>query len=146
MTYRTQLEKPQADRSLLVVGLGGRVVALDRATGEVTWTNDLPGGSFGEVFIAVDFGVVLASAHGDVIYCLDYLTGMERWRAKTSASGRATIIIEPDQIFCAKSGYVDSFDPAGQKLWTQPLRGKGVGRVALGLPGNFAQADDPGSQ
>jgi outer membrane protein assembly factor BamB len=146
MTYRTTSAPPQPDRSILVVGLNGEVVGVDRITGKIRWQNNLPGGSMGEVFIAVNYGVVVASASGDRIYCLDYLTGQQRWASETSGAGRATIVIEPDVIVCVKNGYLDCFSPQGGLLWSQRLEGKGLGRAALGFPGNVAQADDVGSQ
>jgi hypothetical protein len=146
MDYRANAAEPQPDRSVLVVGLSGHVYGIARATGELLWANNLRGGGFGEVFIAVGYGVVIASAGGAALYCIDYLTGNDRWAVATQASGRATIVIEPDQIVCAKGGYIDCFSPDGNKLWSQPLKGAGVGRIALGYPGNIAQADDPGSE
>ena len=88
--------------------------------------------------------VVVASADTDSIVCLDYLTGELRWAQRTHSAGRATILIEPEQIVCAKAGYVDCYTPDGQRRWRQPLTGHGVGRVALGYPGNVAQADERG--
>lgn len=146
MSYRDGAGPLPRDRSILVVGLNGKVYGIDRATGELRWRNDLKGGGFGEVFLAVDYGVIVASAGGAMMYCLDYLTGQERWRAATQASGRATILIEPDHIVCAKGGYVDAYTVEGRRLWSQPLSGAGVGRVALGYPGNVVQADDPGTE
>jgi hypothetical protein len=146
MDYRTSAETLQPDRSILVVGTRGTLFGLDRMTGAVVWSNGLPGGGFGEVFMAVGYGVVIASAHAGVLYCLDYLTGVERWRQNTTTSGRATILIEPEQIVCAKSGYLDCYAPDGRPLWSQSLDGAGFGRVALGYPGNVAQADDPGKE
>lgn len=146
MTYRAPPEVLEPDRSVLVVGTNGRVCGVDRATGSILWNSDLPKGSYGEVFIAIGYGVVIASADGAMIFCLDYLTGAERWRSPTTAGGRATIVMEPDQIVCAKGGYIDCFDPDGHHLWSQPLRGFGVGRVSLGLPGNVAQADGIGTE
>lgn len=146
MDYRANATTPEPDRSILVVGMSGKVFGLDRTTGEVRWNNDLRGGGFGEVFLAVGYGVVIASAFGKAIFCLDYLTGETRWSDTTQTSGRATIVIEPDQIVCAKDGYVDCFAPDGRKLWQQPLKGQGVGRMALGYPGNVAQADDKGTE
>lgn len=83
---------------------------------------------------------------GDTIYCLDYLTGVERWRHDTYTSGRATIVMEPDHILCAKGGYIQSFTVDGRLLWTQPLKGYGVGRCSLGYPGNVVQSDDVGRE
>jgi hypothetical protein len=81
-----------------------------------------------------------------IVYCLDCLIGVERWRQPTHSSGSETIVIEPDHIVCAKGGYVDCFAPSGAPLWSQPLSGYGLGRSALGYPGNVAQADDRGEQ
>lgn len=146
MDYRENADRPAPDRSILVVALNGHVYGLDRATGALRWHNELAGGGMGEVFLAVGYGVVVASAVGAKLYCLDYLTGETRWVQNTKASGRATVVIEPDQIVCAKSGYLDCFAPDGNALWSQPLKGAGMGRVALGYPGNVAQADDKGRE
>lgn len=144
MDYRSSAGPLEPDRSVLVVGLKGRVFGIDRQTGKALWRNDLPGGGGDEVFLAIGYGAVLASAQGPMIYCLDYLTGHERWKWPTHTSGRATILIEPDHIVCAKSGYLDCFSPEGRLLWAQPLYGAGVGRISLGYPENVAQADDAG--
>lgn len=146
MTYRETEARPEPDRSILVVALAGVVAGLDRASGEVRWKNELRSGGLGEVFIAIGYGAIVASASGAKLFCLDYLTGETRWEAATSASGRTTIVMEPDRIICAKGGYLDCFDPHGERMWQQPLRGYGVGRIAMGFPGNVAQADDPGSE
>jgi outer membrane protein assembly factor BamB len=146
MTYREAAVAPEPDRSILVVALSGRLIGIDRETGDVRWENEMVGGGRGEVFIAIGYGVVIASAYGAKIFCVDYLTGATRWEQSTHSSGRASIIIEPDRIVCAKAGYLDCYAPDGKFLWQQPLRGQGMGRVALGFPGNVAQADDPGSQ
>lgn len=144
MDYRTNASAPPPDRSILVVGLAGKVLGLDRDTGAIAWISPLPELTRDEVFIAVGYGVVVASADTDSIVCLDYLTGELRWAQRTHSAGRATILIEPEQIVCAKAGYVDCYTPDGQRRWRQPLTGHGVGRVALGYPGNVAQADERG--
>jgi outer membrane protein assembly factor BamB len=146
MEYRNNAAPLAPDRSVLVVGLRGLVYGLDRVTGAVRWRNSLPEGGLGEVFIAVGFGVVVASARGANLHCLSYLTGETRWVQPTQAMGRATIVIEAAQIVCAKGGYIDCFAPDGTTMWSQPLKGAGLGRMALGFPGNVAQADDVGSQ
>ncbi|MGE5185663.1 MAG: PQQ-binding-like beta-propeller repeat protein [Acidobacteriota bacterium] len=146
MDYRAAPSQPQPDRSVLVVGLSGHVYAIDRATGELRWHNDLSGGGLGHVAIAVGYGVVIASAGGAAVFCIDYLGGETRWQQPTHGRGRATILIEADQIVVAKGGHVDCFSPEGHRLWGQPLRGAGMGRAALGYPGNVVQSDDPGSE
>jgi hypothetical protein len=146
MDYRANAAPLEPDRSILVVALSGNVYGIDRASGEVRWSNDLRGGGIAEVFLAIGYGVVVVSAFGSRLFCLDYLTGQTRWEHTTKTTGRATILLEPDQIVCAKGGYVDCFGPDGRLLWQQPLKGAGVGRIALGYPGNVAQADDEGSR
>jgi outer membrane protein assembly factor BamB len=143
--YRQNAAPPERDRSILVVGLNGRVFGLDRATGAIRWRVQLPGVR-SEVALAVDYGVVIASSHGGGLHCLDYLTGAVRWSEVTRDTGRATILIEPDQIVCIKDGYIDCFSPDGERLWQQPLKGEGIGRAALGYPGNVVQADDKGTE
>jgi outer membrane protein assembly factor BamB len=144
--YRDNAAPLPEDRSILVVAQNGRVYGVDRVTGAVRWENNLDGGGYGEVFLCVGYGVVVVSAFGSKLFCLAYLTGTTRWEQRTSASGRAAIVIEPDQIVCAKGGYIDCFAPDGQKLWEQPLSGAGTGRGALGYPANVAQADDRGNE
>lgn len=144
MDYRASAEAPKPDRSVLVIGLNGNVFGLARDTGEIRWRYD--GGGTGEVFIAVGYGVVVVSSNDATIACLDYLTGAPRWVTRTRAGGRATILIEPEQIVCAKNGYIDCFAPNGTPLWQQPLEGAGLGGTALGYPGNVAQADDRGNK
>jgi len=146
MPYREGEALVEADRSILVVGISGHVLGLERATGAIRWRNNLKGGGSAEVFLGFRFGVLVVSAAGDAVFRLDYQTGATLWSAETQASGRASIVIEPDLIVVAKGGYLDAFDHDGRKLWGQPLSGMGTGRVALGFPGNVAQADDPGSQ
>ena len=146
MAYREAEALIETDRSILVVGLAGKVVGVDRATGQLRWVNDLPGGGHGSVFIACRHGALVVSALGKAVYRLDYLTGETLWMAETSERGRATIVIEPDVIVVAKAGYIDGFDHAGQRVWTQTLEGMGIARVALAFPGNIAQSDDAGSQ
>jgi outer membrane protein assembly factor BamB len=146
MDYRANAAPLEPDRSILVVALNGYVYGLDRVTGEARWQNGLPGGGTEEVFLAIGYGAVVVSALGSKLFCLDYLTGQTRWEQTTQRSGRATVLVEPEQIVCAKGGYVDCFSPDGRLLWQQPLKGAGLGRMALGYPGNVAQADDQGER
>lgn len=144
--YREQQQPAEVDRSILVVGLGGSVLGLDRFTGQVRWENGLPGGGYGEVFIALRFGALIVSATDDEVYRLDYHTGKTLWQQRTRSAGRATILIEHDHIVVGKGGELDAFDHHGRPLWQQKLEGRGVGRLALAFPGNVAQADDPGAE
>lgn len=144
--YREQPPPVEVDRTILVVGIGGNVLGLDRFTGQVRWENGLPGGGYGEVYIALRFGVLMVSARDNEIYRLDYHTGKTMWQQQTSSRGRATILIEHDHIVVGKGGELDAFDHHGRPLWRQQLEGRGIGSVALAFPGNVAQADDAGTE
>jgi outer membrane protein assembly factor BamB len=141
LKYREATLEPEADRSILVVGIGGRVIALDRATGTTRWSTRLVPGDDAEVYVALRYGVLAVSAFRARIFVLDYQTGEPRWTAQTSSSGRATIVIEPDLIVCAKGGEIDCWDHEGRHLWTRGVPDETPSRAALAFPGNVAQAD-----
>lgn len=123
------------ERKILVIGLNGVVVGLDRETGAILWKNDLKGGGVGRVAVAIAEGKVFASAEGDKLFCLDYLTGQTLWEQKTSHSGdNPSILVERDVLYVSKWGYIDCFTTSGEKLWSQELKGLGVGHANLKLP------------
>ena len=59
----------------LIVGLQGRVVALDVHTGEVLWHNELHGSGSSSVALAVTEDWVFASASAARMFCLNRQTG-----------------------------------------------------------------------
>ena len=123
------------DASILVVGLNGVVVGLDKQNGEILWKNELKGGGLGEIALEIVGSRVLASAEGDKLFCLDYQTGSTIWEAKTThVGGEATILVRGERIFISKWGYTDCFSWEGAKLWSQDLKGLGAGRATLKLP------------
>ncbi len=128
----------------LIVGLQGRVVALDVYTGEVVWHNELQGSGLASVALAVNDDWVFASASAARIFCLNRQTGETVWSEKTTGLGRATILLEPEEevLFVAKSGHIDCFSMAyGEVSWSKDLSKLGKKSVALGLTGNVVQAD-----
>jgi outer membrane protein assembly factor BamB len=62
---------------LIFVGLRGYVVALDRDTGEVVWSNDKL--NSGYTTLLLDGDRLIASTNG-YMYCLDPLTGGVMWQ------------------------------------------------------------------
>ena len=140
MEYRTS-GALDPDRSVLVIGINGVVLGVDRASGTPRWRTDLASEG-GSVFLAVGYGVVIASSLGATLYCLDFLTGVVRWRRPTRSRGRASILIEPDHIICAKGSIVECVGPRGESMWELEVREGGFQRTALGYPGNVTQADD----
>jgi outer membrane protein assembly factor BamB len=131
---------------ILILGISGQLVGLDALTGAIRWQDGMKGGGYGEVSLAANDELVFASAQSAKLFCYRYQTGELLWAADTSSSGRATIIVEGRLVFCAKAGEVDAFTFTGERQWTQALKGKGIGRIAMGFPGNLVQADDRGAE
>jgi outer membrane protein assembly factor BamB len=72
---------------LVFVGLNGYVVALDRETGEIVWSNDDL--KSGYVTLLLDGDRLIVSTNG-YIFCLNPLTGRIRWRNPMSGYGFGT--------------------------------------------------------
>ncbi len=62
--------------NLVFIGIRGRVVALDRASGAQVWVTPLKGHEF--VNVALADGDLYAAAKGE-LFCLDLATGHVRW-------------------------------------------------------------------
>ena len=142
MTYR---DSSAPDRSLLVIGLNGRVIGIDRNTGARRFEHDIGGRS--EVELAILDNRIFATT-GRPLYCFEYPTGKLLGTAAIPGSytGRPTMLIDGRHLILATRGEVACFDDQGHLLWFDPLPGRGVGSVALGFPNNVRQADDIGSE
>jgi hypothetical protein len=79
-----------APNSLIFVGIGGTVLALDRRTGEEVWRTALKGTDF--VNVAVQDGDLYATARGE-LFCLDPTTGNIRWQNPLKGLGRGLVIV-----------------------------------------------------
>lgn len=51
------------------------------------------------------------------------------------------MLIDGPHIFAARAGEISCYSTGGDWLWTQPLKGEGLGDMSLALPGNARQAD-----
>lgn len=71
-------------RDMILVGIGGYAVALDRATGSEVWRTKLRGSDF--VNVALDGRDVFASTRGR-LYCLDAATGTIKWENELKGLG-----------------------------------------------------------
>jgi outer membrane protein assembly factor BamB len=80
----SQEAESMAKQNVIFVGIKGTVVALDRATGEVLWMNELKGGDF--VNLVVDDDYLYATTRGE-IFCLDPATGALRWHNRLKGLG-----------------------------------------------------------
>ena len=130
------------DRPLLIIALLDQVIALDRRSGEARWQHKLA--QFGSaVEIQIVGGRVFAVTSNGHLYGFDYLDGSRLFSVKLSGSylGRPTMLVDADHLYIAKGGEIVCLDFEGKELWFNGLPGKGVGPVALGLPGNVRQAD-----
>jgi len=65
-------------KKLVFVGLKGRVVALDRASGEIVWLWRAPKAGTGYVTLLLDKDRLIVSA-GGYLYCLDPASGEQIW-------------------------------------------------------------------
>jgi hypothetical protein len=55
--------------------------------------------------------------------------------------GRGTLLVDGHQLFTGVCGEIVCFDWNGALLWHDPLKGRGIAPMSLGLPGNVRQAD-----
>ncbi len=142
MTYR---DSAAPDRSLLVIGLNGRIIGMDRNTGAHRFEYQLDG--IGEVELVVQDERIFA-ASGRKLYCFEYPTGVMLGTAELPSKfgGRHTMVIDNGFVYLATRGAVACFDENGRLLWSDPLPGRGAGSVALGFPNNVRQADDVGGR
>ena len=75
---------------LLYIGVKGKALALDRATGAEVWRTELKGGDF--VNVALVDGDLYASSRGE-LFCLDSATGNVRWHNPLKGLGLGLISI-----------------------------------------------------
>ncbi len=125
---------------MLVVAFSGSIFGLDGATGATRWEHSLAYN--GEVELLIQHGRVYATT-GLALHCFDYASGrvLGKVHIPDRYKGRPSMVIERDRIYVGSGGEVTCFSIGGEALWTQGFSGKGIGRVALGFPGNVRQAD-----
>jgi hypothetical protein len=135
------------DRSILVVGLNGRVLGMQRRTGQILWEHQLQEWVSGEIEILIHRGRVYALGQ-HLLLLIDYATGtkLRETRLPGTFRGRSVLLLDGDQLFIGTGGEVSCFDLDGNALWHDPLKGRGVGAVGLAFPGNARQADTAGSR
>jgi outer membrane protein assembly factor BamB len=81
------------------------------------------------------------------VLALDRYTGETIWSWKArKGSGFVSLLVDGDRLMVAVSGYVYCLDPVfGQEVWTNPLKGFGVGFTSIasingGIPPDGAAA------
>lgn len=80
---------------MILLGISGTVIAMDRSTGMRLWTAKLKGSEF--VNVVTDGDLIYAGTRGE-IYCLDPTTGSIRWHDNLKGLGWGLVAI------CAGSG------------------------------------------
>ena len=123
---------------VVVMTVGGKVLGVDASSGELRWEHDLEGSSATSLQVTMSRVYVCSLT---TLVCLDYPSGAVRWKEKLG--GRATLILEGGRLYVATTyGELDCYSLDGLRLWHNPLKGKGRGSVAVGVPGNVTQADE----
>jgi outer membrane protein assembly factor BamB len=142
--YRNAAEMPATADDLVFVGCGGRVAAVDNRNGRLLWQQKLVGTNL-PISIHCRGGRLFAGSCGRV-WCLDPLTGSERWYydvSKGSSMGNfVSILLERDTLLAASGGHLACLDPeTGAARWRNGLRGFGMGNVTLATARGSAQQD-----
>lgn len=122
---------------VLVVAFGDGVRGLDARTGKVIWEHEPCRGRW---TLQVTRTAVYA-ANGEVLVCLDYLSGAVRWSVPIVRCLCPTLLLEADCLYVGAEGEVACISLDGKRLWHNELTGKGTASVSLGCPGNVAQAE-----
>lgn len=144
MPYRN----PESSWPLIVV-LKGIISALSRETGEIQWGHNMDESvwrsaqparlAFHEDLLFVATPTRLACIHQ---------SGELRWSVvrqfsvrKTAAATTGPVVAHDCQIYLASSGEIECYDFDGELLWTNPMKGKGYGPIAMGFPDSIGQGD-----
>ena len=76
--------------SLIYIGIAGKVIALNRSTGQEVWRTALK--EFDFVNVVLLDGAVYATAKGE-LFCLDPATGSVMWQNPLKGLGRGLVTI-----------------------------------------------------
>lgn len=76
--------------SAIFFGIRGKVIALDRTTGQELWTAELKGSDF--VNVVLDNDRIIATTKGEA-FCLDPQSGQRLWHNELPGQGRGLATI-----------------------------------------------------
>jgi len=88
-------EPKGSPKGLIFAGIQGSVVAIEQATGNLSWHTHLTGGDFVNVVVAG--GSIYASTRGE-IYCIDTSTGQIRWHNQLKGYGRGLMTMATAEV------------------------------------------------
>jgi outer membrane protein assembly factor BamB len=124
----------------VVVAFSGRVFGLDPASGAIVWEHEIDTAGNATALAITETHVYAASFRE--LTCFRYPSGELAWTVSTTKIGRTTLLLEDDKLLVAKAGEVECFTLDGKQLWHNRFKGKGIGYVSIGVPGNVMQADE----
>jgi outer membrane protein assembly factor BamB len=124
------------ERNLFVTTIKGELVCVDKQSGDIVWTFQVPARSRTRIVHsspASDGSVVVFGCDNGELYAVEAKNGTLKWTARTGASIVATPSIESGRV------YVGSLDDSfyafdletGRSLWNTPLGGKIYGSQAV---------------
>lgn len=87
---------------IVVTTIGGKVVALDRATGETRWQYEDDRGVYASPTV-VD-GTVFVGTQSERVYALDITDGSVLWNVETEEPVESTIVVGDDSVFALDTG------------------------------------------
>jgi outer membrane protein assembly factor BamB len=130
--------EPEGPRPVIMT-IGGRILAIEPRSGEVQWEYPIGGGGYPTTLLVTDTKVYACCPPR--VVCLEYPTGAEAWTSVVTSGAVATLLLDGGVLYVAAKGELDCFNSEGGRLWHNPLKGKGTGATALGVPGNVMQGE-----
>ena len=125
---------------ILVMTIGGTILGIDPRTGDVSWAHELSAVQAPTALVVT--ATRIFACNPPRLVCLEYPTGAKRWSASVARGSCPTILLVGELLYVSSAlGHLECFTVEGQPLWHTPLKGRGTGGVALGMPGNVMQAD-----
>ena len=122
--------KPLVSGDSVYVAVGGRIYALDRATGNQIWrfpaaepleSNFRHGAAMGN-------GIIVAAADNKTIYAVDAATGALKWQHTSTETLTGGAVVTGNHVVIATmpSGVMSVDATTGQAEWKEPLKLKGA--------------------
>ena len=136
----------------IYLGIGGTVIALDRATGDELWRTWLKGADQ-LVNVVVNGRQIYATTNGK-LFCLDASNGELIWYNRPSMGWwgifwmqvlwrmttrdfdfNVNVVLDGEQIYVTTKGEILCQDAiSGELLWDNHLSGLGQGRISIAIP------------
>lgn len=125
-----------AQQPVLVTAFNGWVIGLDVNTGQSLWEHSV-GGTAVRIVVTDDR---VYAASDEMLAAFEYPSGRPAWRIRITGTGY-TLLVVGDRIFVGGNGEVECVSTDGRPLFKNAFKGKGLGPVALAVPGAVAQGD-----